>query len=404
MPYPLFLRQQALQALTQPAATIQQVAEQFGLSRATLHTWVKRAREEGDRGLLERSRAPRRSPQTLPAHWAQELISLRRARPHWGAAKLLVLLRELHPRARRLPALRTLERWLQRLHLSVPPPPRSRRGPELPRPALTAGQRPNDVWTIDFKGWFRTADGARCEPLTVRDLASRFLLAVRIVPEQSDRAVRPVLQALFRTHGRPRCIRVDNGAPFAGQGALSLTTLSAWLERAGIRVEFTRPAKPQDNGAHEQMHRVLKAETLQPPAAHRRAQQRRFDRWREVYNCQRPHAALGDKRPAEQYRPSRRAWVPPPPSTYPKTWLTRRVRNRGSIKLDGRLRFIGRAFVFQTIGLRSDPAGHSLVYLDRLHLGTLHPEDPGGLRPATYARPAAPSPPPAVKHVVAAKV
>ena len=171
--YPLFLRQQALQALTQPAATIQQVAEQFGLSRATLHTWVKRAREEGNSGLLERSRAPRRSPQTLPAHWAQELSPCG-AHARVGAPPSSSLSSRTHPRARRLPAF---VRW----SAGCAPPierataPRSRRGPACP-PGAHRGATAQRRLDLDFKGWFRTGDGARCHALTVRDLASRFLL------------------------------------------------------------------------------------------------------------------------------------------------------------------------------------------------------------------------------------
>jgi len=280
-----------------------------------------------------------------------------------------------------------LERWLQQAALTQPRPARARRGPQLPRPPLTPALRPNDVWTVDFKGWFRTADGQRCEALTVRDLASRYVLRVRAVPQISDRCVRPLLRALFQRHGCPKVIRVDNGVPFAAQGPLNLTTLSVWWLRSGIRVEFTRPGKPQDNGAHEQMHRILKADTASPPAATRRAQQGRFERWQHEYNHLRPHAALGDHRPAEFYRPSRRRWQEPGPCPYPATWLTRHVRNRGSIKIYGRRRFIGRAFIGQVIGLKRIDAEHDAIYLEKLLIGTLHRQDPGGLRPCAYRRP-----------------
>jgi hypothetical protein len=172
--------------------------------------------------------------------------------------------------------------------------------------------------------------------------------------------------------------------PFAGQGALNLTTLSVWLLRGRVSVEFTRPAKPQDNGAHEQMHRELKAATASPPAPTARAQQRRFERWREEYNEERPHEGINYRKPAQLYRCSPRRWREGLPADYPSAWITRRVRNRGHIKIYGRLRFIGRAFVGQTIGLKPLDGERDEVYLDELHIGTLHRADPGGLRPCTF--------------------
>jgi transposase InsO family protein len=261
------------------------------------------------------------------------------------------------------------------------------------RAPLTAATAPNHVWTIDFKGWFRTGDGARCDLLTVRDLASRFVLAVRLVKKLDDQRTRLAMTAIFRRYGLPQIIRVDNGSPFAGLGSRNLSRLSVWWLRLGIQVEFTRRAKPQDNGAHEQMHRILKAETASPPAPSLHAQQRRSERWVRLYNEMRPHQALGGQVPARLYRPSPRPFRQPKPSTYPGAWLIRRVRRNGWIKLHGRLRFIGRAFVHQWIGLHTLNAEVCEIYLDHLLLGTLHQGDgTGSLRPCAYAPPTHPQP------------
>jgi putative transposase len=380
---PYQTRQLALRGLAR-GSSLAEVCLRFHVHRSTLHRWQKRLERQGPAGLLDRSRAPRRCPKRLPAYWREDLLALRRKHPRWGAGKLRCLLLEKHPHARRIPSLRSLEQWLGQAALTQAAPARARRGPQLARPPLTPAHRPNDVWTVDFKGWFRTADAQRCEALTVRDLASRYVLAVRIVLHLSDRCVRPLMRKLFERHGTPRIIRVDNGAPFAGCGSLSLTTLSVWWHCCGIRVEFTRPAKPQDNGAHEQMHRILKADTASPPAPTLRAQQRRFQRWQQQYNCLRPHAALGNRRPAQVYRPSSRRWKPPASWSYPSTWITRRVRNRGAIKIHGRLRFIGRAFVHQSIALKPIDADHYEVYLGKLQIGTLYHRDPGAMRPCSY--------------------
>ena len=257
----------------------------------------------------------------------------------------------------------------------------------MPHPGLTVATRSNQVWTVDFKGWFRTRDGVRQEPLTVRDLFSRYGLCLRLLPHQDDRPVRRAMRRLFRQRGLPEAIRVDNGAPFAGQGALGLSRLSVWWLRLGIRVEFTRRARPGDNAAHEQFHGCYQREVVAAGAADRRAMQRRSTRWLTFYNEQRPHEALGQRPPAQVYRPGTRAYAEVlAPLPYPRRWEVRRVRNRGHIHWRGRLRFIGRAFVGQTVGVKGAGPRQWEVYLGRQLIGQLHADDPGGLRPARWLR------------------
>jgi transposase InsO family protein len=177
---------------------------------------------------------------------------------------------------------------------------------------------PNDVWTIDFKGWFRIRDGSRINALTVRDLKSRFLLDIRLVPSQTYEAIRPALQRLFRRYGLPRAIRVDNGPPFGGSSPRGLSRLAVWWRRLGIKVNYGRPAHPEDNAAHEQMHGLYQAEVANYPADHRTALQRRSDRWRAQYNHVRPHEALGLR--------------PPPPAIASVRGLCRTSRQPGAIR------------------------------------------------------------------------
>ena len=307
----------------------------------------------------------------------RRLLSARRRHPTWGPLKLHWL---LGPRS---PSVRTLGRWLSLAGLVRRRLRRARPGPSVPGPARLVARRANDVWTIDFKGGFRTGDGARCAPLTVRDEVSSYVLAVRAVQEPSDRVVRRVLTRLFRRRGLPRAIRSDNGGPFGGDGALGLSRLSVWWLRLGIRVEFSRPASPQDNAAHEQMHRVLKAETARPPSVNGRAQQRRFDRWCLLYNHRRPHFALQHQTPAAHYHRSPRSWpVHLPAWHYPAAWLILRPGARGRAWWAGRQRVIGRAFAGERLGLQPRPQGIVAVYLGSHLIGTLHPGDPAGLRPA----------------------
>ena len=350
-----------------------------GISPRCGYKWWHRFQRDGRRGLQERSRYPDRY-RRLHARWWPQLAAWRRQHPTWGPLKLRIQLcrRGAHP-----PSTRTLGRWLASAGLVRRRPRRARPGPLVPALAPKPARCANDVWTIDFKGRFRTGDGARCDPLTVRDQASRFVLVVRAVRQPSEQIVRHVLTGLFRRYGLPRTIRVDNGTPFGGCGALGLSRLSVWWLRLGLRVEFSRPACPQDNGAHEQMHRVLKAETARPPAANARAQQRRFAHWCRIYNYHRPHAALDQQTPASRYRPSPRPWPGRLPTwCYPARWTVLRPGANGRAWWADRQRVFGRAFVGERLGLRPRAHGMVEVYLGPHLIGTLHPNDLAGLRPA----------------------
>ena len=357
----------------------------FGISRQCGYKWLRRFHQDGRSGLHNHSRRPRRSPQRTSARWRQAVRRLRQRFPHWGAKKIHARLHRKFPRAR-LPAVRTITKWLPRLCPMRRRQRHSRRGPRLPLPPLTLSAAPNDVWTVDFKGFFHTADGTRCDPLTVRDLFSRLLLAVRILPHQRQAAVRRVFIGLFRRYGLPKVIRMDNGSPFGSTGAWGLSALSVWWLILGIRVEFIRPGHPEENGAHEQMHRELKRDTTRPPAAHPPGPQRRSDRWRRYYNTERPHEALGGRYPSDCYRHSRRRYRGPQPIRYPRGWVVRHVRHNGQIKWQGRMRSIGEAFVGQPVALRRQSAGIYEFYFQQLLLGTLHDRDAGGIRPSKPRR------------------
>jgi transposase InsO family protein len=255
----------------------------------------------------------------------------------------------------------------------------------LSRRDLTEAIRSNHVWTVDFKGWFRTQDGQRVEPLTVRDMFSRYLVAVRLLRNQRWNPARRVFIGLFRERGYPEIIRVDNGMPFGSIGPAGLSRLSTWWTALGIRVEFIAPGHPEQNGAQEQMHRVLKAETTRPPSRSLRAQQRRLNRWVRVYNEIRPHQALEQRPPSELYRP-RSSSPRAVQLKYPTRWSVRRVRSNGEIKWLGRKRFIGEAFVGNPVGLKSRGTGRFTVYFVDVLIGELWESDQAGMRPAKYAR------------------
>ena len=230
------------------------------------------------------------------------------------------------------------------------------------------------MWCADFKGHFRTRDGARCDPLTISDGYSRYLIDCHLVARLTTLAVRERFLRAFAEHGMPEAIHTDNGVPFAGSGVAGLSRLTVEWVKAGITLERSRPGHPQDNGRHERMHRTLKAETASPPATDRVEQQRRFDRFRAEYNCERPHQALGQLTPAALYQPSARRW----PARLEDPWYdadhqVRRVRREGAIKWKGRAVFISEALSGELLGIRELPWGDYLVRFANLELGLIRP-------------------------------
>jgi putative transposase len=343
------------------------LCERYGISRETGYVWKRRYLAEGGRGLEERSRAPHHVARATPEGTIERLVELRRDRPHWGARKLLAVLRRRHP-AMDWPAASTVTDILRRAGLVDAA--RRRRRPEPQLQPFGAVERANDTWCIDFKGWFRTQDGERCDPLTVTDAHSRFLLAVRIMPERSD-PVRSAMEEVFGEYGLPLAIRSDNGPPFASIGAAGLSVLSVHWAKLGIRLERIVPGHPQQNGRHERMHRTLKAETTRPAERTLLAQQVRFDAFCETFNDKRPHEALGDATPATFYEPSpRRAPKTVPLLRYPLHDLEVRVLRGGKIKPPGLPAFsLSTSLEGQNVGLRELDAARWLVTFASHDLG-----------------------------------
>ena len=356
------------------------LARRFGISRKTAHKWIRRFAEGGSKALDHLPRAPHAPPRT-PDRIRQRILALRHVHPTWGAKKLRVLLRaEITTQA--VPSERTISRWLQRCGLQRRRRNRARPGPVIWRRGLEIPQQPNDVWTVDFKGPFRTGDGYYCEPLTVRDLFSRMVLAIEILPDMRDHTLRAAFQRLFRRQGLPATIRLDHGQPFACAAPYGCTALTLWWMRLGIRIDFTRRAKPQDNGSHEQFHRVYKAENLRPPARSWRAQQQRHRRWMFFYNTQRPHESLGQIPPARLYRKSPRRFRPLTKHFhYPPTWKVYRVGKKGTIRWGRRIRLLSRTLAREWVGLCRSSPSTAEVYLEKIHMGTLHLHDLAGMRP-----------------------
>ena len=360
----------------------------FGISRRCGYKWRKRALELGQIGLRDRSRRPRQNRRAYMEGWREAALALHVRHYRVGARKVRALLRADYP-GTKLPSERTIHRWMLAAELVCARPVIAR--PVQCPPRFLVGYRCNDVWTLDFKGWFYTGDRQRVQLLTVRDKASHYLLAAQHVRRVDEQSVARCLRRLFRLYGQPKAIRVDRGAPFCSVGPRHWSRLSVeWVSR-GIVVQISRRASPQDNAAHEQMHGVLKNNITKPPAATLAAQQRRTERWRRWYNEVRPHQALRSRPPAQVYRPKPHA-VRPPSWLYLPNWVPLVVNRSGYIHWQGRCLQIGRAFHARRIALRPGQ-GFCEVYFGPHLLGTLHdgellirPVDLSGKRRFTKGR------------------
>lgn len=341
--------------LDSKAFDVVELCDRYGISRETFYVW-KRRRDSGDPKWFEDlSRAPGSCPHAVPAETIAAIVAMRDRFPRFGPKKIKARLALDRP-SLVWPAASTIGDILKREGLIAP---KARRKKPVGQGEIVAGSdEPNGEWAIDFKGWFRTSDGTRCDPLTVSDTASRYLVEARITPP-THVGVKAVMERVFERIGLPDAIRSDNGAPFGSTGAGGLSRLSVWFVKLGIEPRFIPPASPQDNGRHERMHRTLKAETARPPADHPDQQQVRFNIFREAYNEERPHEALGQTTPASRWRPPRRAM----PRRVEEPWYdpdheVRRVRADGTIKWHGEHVFIGEALARETVGLVEREHGH----------------------------------------------
>ncbi|MEH2622526.1 putative transposase [Bradyrhizobium sp. AZCC 1719] len=336
------------------------ICRRFGVSRQNGYKWLARYREAGLEGLQEHSRAPLHHPQAIAEDIAERCLAVRRAHPTWGPLKVRAYLERRAP-ATEWPAASTIGALFDREGLTVKRKLR-RRSPPSSAPFAHC-EAANDVWCIDFKGWFLTGDGKRCEPLTITDAHSRYLLRCQALPRTDTEHVWPVLDAAFREFGLPRYMRSDNGSPFASRGAGGLSRLSVKLIKAGVTPERIAPGKPQQNGRHERMHLTLLQEVADPPADSMREQLKRLRKFQHFYNEERPHQALDNATPADRYQISARRFdgILREPN-YDDDQEVRRVRHNGEIKLDGNMIYISEALVGEPVALAETEDGWSVCY------------------------------------------
>ena len=336
------------------------VCRQFGVSRRVGYKWLARFEEEGAAGLFDRPRVPLHQPQRIADSIAERCLEVRRAHPTWGPLKVRAFLARKSGQTE-WPAASTIGELFDREGLTVKRKLR-RRSPPSSAPFADC-EAANDTWCIDFKGWFLTGDGKRCEPLTLTDAYSRYLLRCQALARTDTDHVWPVLDAAFREFGLPHYLRSDNGSPFASRGAGGLSRLSVKLIKAGVTPERIAPGKPQQNGRHERMHLTLLQEVASPPARNMREQHERLRSFQQFYNEERPHQALDHATPADRYQPSTRRFdgVLRKPE-YSDDRDVRSVRRNGDIKWQGSTIYISEALVGEPVGLTENESGWTVSY------------------------------------------
>lgn len=353
--------------------TMSALCAAYSISRKTGYKWLGRYRERGVEGLVDLPRAPLQHGRATALELVERIVASKEAHPLWGPKKIMAVLRRSEPE-RRWPAASTAGEILKR-HGLVKGRRRARwrgvgNGP-WPEP-----EGPNAVWSADHKGWFRTRDGRRCEPLTVMDGSSRYLLGLVATTSTSEQQAWPVFERLFESHGLPDRLRSDNGPPFASAGIAGLTPLSVRLVKLGIVLERITPGKPQQNGRHERFHLNLMP-LCRAPEADQAAQQHRFDAFQNEYNTLRPHEALDQTPPAEHYRASGRIMpATPPEPDYPAEAAIRRVRSSGEIKWQGELVYVSQTLAGEPVAIEETETGqwtlrfynHPIGVIDRKRL------------------------------------
>jgi transposase InsO family protein len=343
------LRKEFVMQAMEPNCNFSELCREHGISRQKGYKRLKRFKHSGVEGLRDRSRAPKKQALSTDAELVLQILELKAAKPRWGAPKIHDKLVALH--GGDVPSMRTVGRILDRAGMVK----KRRKRPKLvgrPKDApVTDAKDPNDLWTVDFKGWWTTGDQKRCEPLTIRDQATRFVFVVQILPSTKGQYVKEVFTELFRSYGLPKAILSDNGSPFACTSALGgFSHLSVWWVSLGIEVRRSRPGCPQDNGGHERMHADIRFDLEDEPADTLQAQQVACDAWRHEFNHVRPHAALAGRTPSKMYEKSpRRFRTQLVVSSHRR--ILRKVASNGRFRFQGVKVIVGRSFAGYDVGI-----------------------------------------------------
>jgi putative transposase len=362
------LRTEFVRRSIEPGVVFRELCAEYGVSAKTGYKWQRRFLEQGLSGLKDQRRTPQYSPHQLPEPVVCDMVRLKLQHRTWGPQKIRQVYLRSHGQA---PSESSFKRVLDKAGLVQRR--RTRRaepGQRLMYPM--AAEAPNDVWTVDFKGWWRMSGGRRCDPLTIRDEFSRYVLEIRAMQGTRTAQVREAFEEVFEQHGMPKVIRSDNGQPFASWNApLGISGLSAWWVALGIRLDRIEPGHPEQNGGHERMHRDIRMELQGVIEGDQKEHQHAFDVWREQFNRERPHQALQLRVPAEVYAPSAMRYQEVDQIEYPTDYIARKVSSEGSIRVGSRPFFITTSLRGWNVGLKYATAHQMEVRFGYMNLGIL---------------------------------
>lgn len=346
-----------------------ELCRDFGISRKTGYKWLGRYIDHGPDGLEDVSRAPHSHPHAIGQQTTSAILSIKKRFPYWGAVKIRHRLCKEHSDWSSYPCVSTISLFLKQQGLVIGRKRVLRCSPT--QPPLTRGSNVNDVWCADFKGHFKTGDGKRCNPLTVSDDVSRYLLCCRHLDNMTHDAVKMQFERVFREFGLPLVIRTDNGHPFSSHGLCGLSRISVWWIRLGIHPERIEAGKPQQNGRHERIHLTLKNQTALPAGRSIAVQQKRFDEFMDEYNYERPHEALCMKTPGEIYNCSGRQMPPRIGcAEYGYDIDVRKVGKRGEIYLGSKAMFLSESLMGEYVGIERIAEDISRLWFCNYMLGT----------------------------------
>ena len=348
-----------------------ELCAEYGISTKTGYKWKERFLQYGIPGLKDQPRRPHNSPQQVSEDVIFAILKIKQKWKYWGSSKILKIYNESHPDERPI-SRATVDRIIEKAGLSEKKKRRRKVHPERIQERIQP-QQPNDVWTVDFKGWWYTPRQEKCEPLTVRDEFAKFILSIKILEKGDIPSVKREFEQLFTQYGLPKYIRSDNGVPFAScLSILGLTRLSAWWMSLGIKLDRIDPGSPYQNGGHERMHKDMKKELQGKINGDLRLHQKIFDEWKHEFNFIRPHAALDMKCPADVYVASQRAYNGTAfELEYPAGYKARRVNDRGWLNYKGRRIFLSNALCGYFVGLKQNTAESFDVWFAETMIGKI---------------------------------
>ena len=362
-------REQLIKSYIAKEFTMKDLCNKFGISRKTAYKWYRRYSEKGIEGLKDEPRTPHNPNKIYSKDIIDKAIDYKLKHRTWGPKKILKNLSSFYPEED-WPSPTWLYEIFKEYHLVTPRKIRSRVPATAPLGHLSEC---NDTWSVDLKGWFFTADKSKCEPLTITDCVSRYLIKCIHLNRHTVDYVWPVFDEAFREYGLPKHIRSDNGSPFGSTGIGRLTRLSVKLIKAGVLPEWINPGCPEENGRHERFHLTLKQDTANPPKATLNLQIKAMHDFQYEYNNLRPHEALDMKTPANCYYKSPRAWngILRSPEYDTKEIVVRKVQANGVISFQNKVQFIGEALIGEYIGLKPTIEDNFEIYFGPLYLGQL---------------------------------